>query len=273
MEGNAITQSDVRRVFGDPARSRELHDRRMECFNVEIRQNSALRNRSLVVSSLVGLTSSAGVLGALCNTSLVEHGEAARSITLLVNATIGGIAIAYAVFRTLIFERVVYDIELKRELWEIDNHLGGEIQEMVAIYKAQGLSEDDATTITRIFAKHKSAFANLMMVEELGYSRLEPPGCREAIVDAAIPGTIGYTLGWMLPLFPLTIKCISVGQRELLSRCVLVIGTAAVSVAQSVVFYGSYLSVQRVAISMVWDLSATAILFGVARTAMGLLRG
>nr|CCC47223.1 conserved hypothetical protein, fragment [Trypanosoma vivax Y486] len=258
MEGNAITQSDVRRVFGDPARSRELHDRRMECFNVEIRQNSALRNRSLVVSSLVGLTSSAGVLGALCNTSLVEHGEAARSITLLVNATIGGIAIAYAVFRTLIFERVVYDIELKRELWEIDNHLGGEIQEMVAIYKAQGLSEDDATTITRIFAKHKSAFANLM---------------REAIVDAAIPGTIGYTLGWMLPLFPLTIKCISVGQRELLSRCVLVIGTAAVSVAQSVVFYGSYLSVQRVAISMVWDLSATAILFGVARTAMGLLRG
>lgn len=51
---------------------------------------------------------------------------------------------------------------------ETNNHLEGEKQEMVEIYMAKGLSEEDATSIINTMAKYKDFFVDHMMVMELG---------------------------------------------------------------------------------------------------------
>ncbi|CCD13131.1 unnamed protein product [Trypanosoma congolense IL3000] len=257
---------DARMAFGDPKRSRDVHDSRMERFNVEIRKNSALRNRALVSASLVGLSCAAGAIGALLGSGRTRYKgmwlDQCLGPIVIAHAISGGAAIAYTVCRSLAFERNVYNVELDRELWEIENHIVGEIQEMVAIYRAQGLSEDEAYSITRTFAKHPQVFANLMMVEELGYSRLEPPAWREAIVDAAIPAGVGYTAGWVLPLLPLITTGLGSARSEVLSVCTLAAGTVVVSVGQSEVFFGGYTSLRKTFESIAWNLAAVSAISG-----------
>lgn len=60
--------------------------------------------------------------------------------------------------------------ERKREMWEVENHIEGEIEEMVEIYMGKGLTEEDARTVIGILSKHKEMFVDLMMVDELGLS-------------------------------------------------------------------------------------------------------
>lgn len=77
------------------------------------------------------------------------------------------------------------------------------MQEMIQIYKAQGLSDQEALIVTRIFAKRKKSFAALMMVEELGYSRLDPLKLWEILVHVGLPTLCLKALSFTLPLLPL----------------------------------------------------------------------
>jgi len=58
--------------------------------------------------------------------------------------------------------------ERKREEWEVDNYVEGEIEEMVQLYVKKGVPEETARKIMRILSKHKTAFVDIMMAEELG---------------------------------------------------------------------------------------------------------
>lgn len=58
--------------------------------------------------------------------------------------------------------------ERKRELWECENYIEGEIGEMIDVYTKKGMSEKDATTIVTTMAKYRDIFVDTMMVEELG---------------------------------------------------------------------------------------------------------
>lgn len=60
--------------------------------------------------------------------------------------------------------------ERKREEWECENYLEGEIEEMVELYVKKGLDEDTAREIMGILAKNKKVFVDIMMAEELGIS-------------------------------------------------------------------------------------------------------
>lgn len=62
--------------------------------------------------------------------------------------------------------------EKQREEWELKEYKEGEINEMVELYVAKGMSQDEAMQIMTIFARHEKMFVDLMMVEELG---LMPP--------------------------------------------------------------------------------------------------
>lgn len=259
---------NARQSFGNAEHSREMHNQTLENFNLDIRKNSALRNRSFALSAFAGLVFSAGVLGT--TTRLLQAGDGGifRGVItrlLIAQAIAGGISIAYTSGLTLVFERIVYNIELKRELWEIENYLDGEIQEMVAIYRAQGLSKDEAMIVTNIFARRKASFANLMMVEELGYSRLEPPSPLEALVDAAVPAAIGYAAGSLPPFLPLVARRLSAAQVEVAGLCVLAVGTVTVSVALLDVFYGGYANRTREAKVALLNLFAVGVIFGAAR--------
>lgn len=63
--------------------------------------------------------------------------------------------------------------ERKRELWECENYIEGEINEMIDIYMKKGLDEKDATTIVTTMAKYRDVFVDTMMVEELGLMPLD----------------------------------------------------------------------------------------------------
>ncbi|PWU96410.1 putative Vacuolar iron transporter 1 [Trypanosoma cruzi] len=58
--------------------------------------------------------------------------------------------------------------ERRREEWEVENAFDLEVDEMVQIYEAKGLSHEDATTIVNIISKDPKLFVDFMMTEELG---------------------------------------------------------------------------------------------------------
>ncbi|KAG5473588.1 hypothetical protein LSCM4_03658 [Leishmania orientalis] len=196
-------QYQARCAYGNVEKSIEIHGAKMETFNVDIRKNGAMRNRAMVLSSLAGLCAAAGTVAvAVGSPHWLAALRGVRSVPCMLLWTVaGGVCLAYVSTSSFSFERAIYDLELRRELWEIDNHLSGELQEMLSIYKGQGLTEEEALIVTRIFARQKTVFANLMMVEELGYSRLEPPTTSEAVMNVGVPALVGFVVGVLTPLF------------------------------------------------------------------------
>lgn len=58
--------------------------------------------------------------------------------------------------------------ERKRETWEYDNYVEGEVEEMIELYVEKGLSEPTARRLFTIIAPHRKLFIDMMMVDELG---------------------------------------------------------------------------------------------------------
>lgn len=259
---NSERQGEARRAYGDPEQSKRVHGHMMETFNVDIRKNGAMRNRAVVLGALTGLCTAASALGVVRASPHLFHAFLAsgQSPKVLAWSLTSGLGLAFCVTVSFVNERAVYDLEFSRELWEIDNCLSGELLEMIAIYRNQGLTEEEAHVVTRIFAKQKHLFASLMMVEELGYSRLEPPTVREVITNAAVPASAGYLVGLAAPILIL-LKVYARGMKggsgqgseegavvaaELstslrrLGAVLLAASTAFVSYLQSEVFFGAY---------------------------------
>lgn len=251
---NSDRQSEARRAYGDAELSKQVHGRMMETFNVDIRKNGAMRNRASVLGALAGLCTAASILAVARGAphlvrAFLESDQVGKVLAL---ALTGGLSLAFCVTVSFANERAVYELELKRELWEIDNHLSGELQEMIAIYRNQGLSEDEAHIVTRIFAKQRHLFAELMMVEELGYSRLQPPTVPEVITNASAPAVLGFFCGLVAPLVPLLVatkrldgsaagSLVPVAESvKRLSGCLVGLGAVVLSYLQSEVFFGAY---------------------------------
>jgi VIT1/CCC1 family predicted Fe2+/Mn2+ transporter len=57
--------------------------------------------------------------------------------------------------------------ERAREEWEVENCIDVEIQEMVELYEAKGISTEDAVTMVSIISKDPKIFVDFMMIEEL----------------------------------------------------------------------------------------------------------
>jgi VIT1/CCC1 family predicted Fe2+/Mn2+ transporter len=53
-----------------------------------------------------------------------------------------------------------------REVWEMENHLEGEVKEMCEIYMQKGISKEDTLTVMSILSKYKDFFVDHMMVME-----------------------------------------------------------------------------------------------------------
>jgi VIT1/CCC1 family predicted Fe2+/Mn2+ transporter len=95
--------------------------------------------------------------------------------------------------------------EKKRETWELQNYPEGEKKEMVEIYMNKGMTEEEATTIIDVFARHEELFVDLMMVEELG---LEVPDedatpWKEGVVTFLSFLCFGSVPLWMYVIFKL----------------------------------------------------------------------
>ena len=58
-------------------------------------------------------------------------------------------------------------LEREREQWEFENNPEGEIEEMIDLYKDEGIEEEDAKMIIMKMAKYKELFLDVMTVQEL----------------------------------------------------------------------------------------------------------
>lgn len=88
--------------------------------------------------------------------------------------------------------------ERKREVWEVENNPDGEKKEMIEIYTNKGIPEEDAKQMTEILSRHKDAWIDIMMVEELGIieNHLTSP------LKSAFASLFTFALFALLPILP-----------------------------------------------------------------------
>ena len=82
--------------------------------------------------------------------------------------------------------------ERERETWEVDHYPEGEKRELVEIYMGKGLSEEDAKTIVDRIAKHKKAWLDIMMLEELGIVESDESPIRNAVATFISFAAFGF---------------------------------------------------------------------------------
>lgn len=80
--------------------------------------------------------------------------------------------------------------ERAREVWELENHPEGEIQEMVEIYVQRGMSQEDAETVVKTMAKYKDFFVDVMMNHELELQVPEDDHVNESIQEGELGNVV-----------------------------------------------------------------------------------
>jgi len=98
--------------------------------------------------------------------------------------------------------------EQRREIWEYDNNPEGEIDEMVELYVKKGVPEETARRIMTILGKHKHAFIDIMMVEELG---IAPDAKNESPTKHALATFVSFAMFGAVPLVAYLVAAILQG--------------------------------------------------------------
>ncbi len=131
----------------------------------ERHQTSGQYIKSLIYGGLDGTITTfavvAGVAGANLSTGIVL-------IMGFANLLADGLSMAIGDFLSTKAENEYNSAEKEREKWEVENFPEGEKKELVELYVEKGLPQKDAEAVTEIFSRHKKAWVEIMMVEELG---------------------------------------------------------------------------------------------------------
>ncbi len=93
-------------------------------------------------------------------------------------------------------EMVEREVEVERQ--ELADDPEGELRELMGMYQAQGLSEEDASTVARILSANPDIALDTHARLELGVDP-EAPG---SAAQAAVSSFLSFSIGAILPLFP-----------------------------------------------------------------------
>lgn len=151
--------------------------------------------RDVVIGMADGLTVpfalAAGLSGAVATTSIIVTAGFAEIVAGSIAMGLGG----YLAGKSDVEH---YDSEYEREIYEIDNMLEHEKDEVVEILENYGLTREESIPIVESLAARPKDFADFMMRFELG---LEKPNPKRALQSG---GTIGgaYIFGGLIPLAP-----------------------------------------------------------------------
>ena len=121
--------------------------------------------KSLVYGGLDGIITTFAVVAGVAGASL------SSGIVLILgfaNVIADGLSMAIGDFLSTRAENEYNAAERVREEWEVDNLPEGERREMLELYEEKGIPAEEAKTIVDILQKHKKAWVDIMMVEELG---------------------------------------------------------------------------------------------------------
>jgi VIT1/CCC1 family predicted Fe2+/Mn2+ transporter len=153
------------------------HDKKTDS-NEEHRSGGAYL-KSAVYGGLDGIITTfavvAGVAGASLSVGIVL-------ILGFANLFADGLSMAIGDYLSTKSEREYQLAERKREQWETENYPDGEKKELVELYTDKGISEGDAKKIVAIMSKHKKAWIDIMMVEELGIMESTESPLKNSIV-------------------------------------------------------------------------------------------
>jgi hypothetical protein len=270
-----------RSAYGNASESLQLHaGSQKESYNDEARVHSTLMYRSLIFAGLHGC----GVAtAALSFVRVLARGTSRTSPRLLslrstafqivaAVAIPSSLSIGYLIWASMASERFFERREREREWWEMQNYPEGEREEMVEIYEQQGLSTEDANVVVDIFQKDPEVFLNLMMVEELGYSRFGMPTGLEVFCRGSVPAMLSHMVCIFAPIVPLLV----LSQRRdgssqhiaiPVSEGVLVTQTLVLSFLQARLLYGAYAAVSNTIPVVAANAAWVGVLYAVSRFA------
>ena len=164
--------------------------------HIEKHFTSGLVVRDIVIGMADGLTVpfalAAGLTGAASiSTSIIVTAGLAEIVAGSIAMGLGG----YLAGRSDVEH---YDSEYKREIYEIEELLDHEKDEVMEILETYGLTREESIPIVESLARRPKDFADFMMKFELG---LEKPDPRRALRSG---GAIGgaYIVGGLIPLSP-----------------------------------------------------------------------
>ena len=135
--------------------------------------------KSLVYGGLDGIITTFAVVAGVAGASL------SSGIVLILgfaNLIADGLSMAIGDYLSTKAENEYNQAEREREQWEVENHPEGEKKEMIEIYTAKGIPEEDARTMVDIISKNKKAWVDIMMVEELGIMEADESPLKNALV-------------------------------------------------------------------------------------------
>lgn len=139
-----------------------------------------------------------GIITTFAVVAGVEGAAMESSVILILgfaNLVADGLSMAVGDFLSTRAENEYNKAEREREKWELENFPEGEEKEMVGIYMAKGLTEEDAQVIVRTMMKNKEVFLDTMMKEELGIMESE-----ESPIWSALTTFFSFLIFGFIPL-------------------------------------------------------------------------
>jgi hypothetical protein len=239
--------SAARAVFGDRAASAEVHRTiPTEQYNLDMQGRLTLTKKSIAFGGLQGCCMAAAALG--ISRSMHRSGGGLdsavdrRNVLLMLAAAVpSAFSLGYAICSAYSCERDFMQRERLREEWELENFPQGEKQEMIELYVLRGMSEPDATQVVEIMSKSSDLLVDMMMVEELGFSRIPIPTLTQTILGGGVPATLSAVVCTLSPLLPLVLALGRSKEKNLgLGEGVLAVQVCGVSIMQGRLLYGEY---------------------------------
>ncbi len=175
--------------------------------------------KSFVYGGLDGIITTFAVVAGVAGASL-----AAKIVLILgfANLVADGISMAIGDYLSTKAENDYNAAERERETWEVENYPEGEKKEMVELYMGKGISEKDARELVEILSKHKNAWVDVMMKEELGIMEDGESPAKNAIVTF-----VSFALFGFIPLLTYVLAGFVPGlvPYAFLTACILTGGT------------------------------------------------
>lgn len=135
--------------------------------------------KSAVYGGLDGIITTfavvAGVAGAALSSGVVL-------ILGFANLIADGLSMAIGDYLSSKAELEYEHAERQRELWEVEHFPEGEKTELIEVYVQKGIPPEDARTVVDIISRHKEAWVDIMMTEELGIVPSDGSPVKNALV-------------------------------------------------------------------------------------------
>lgn len=151
--------------------------------------------REIVFGAQDGLLVPLGVISSVAGAFGNNHIVIIAGIS---EALAGAFSMATGAYLASQAERQVHIAAIEKEEREIEEYPDDEKEEMVLLFKREGMPQNDAQSISDMLWKHKQSFIYTMVQKELG---LEPEPAGSILQDSLLVG-LSYLLAAMIPLFP-----------------------------------------------------------------------